>query len=123
MKPFIFISVLISLLSLGCDHEELVTGAEGSIVKSPINPVEIQGQINYAPLKAKIHVFDRNLIKVTSFESNEEGFYIVFLKPGIYTFIPDKNTPIMSPQLQSKLIEIESIEITKVDLNFDTGIR
>ncbi len=123
MIRLLFIGLIILITTFSCENSEITTGAQGYVTKSPINPVEQAGQINYAPLKAIFHVYTIGGSKVTVFSSNEEGFYQVFLSPGSYKVIPEKNTTIMNPEIQVKEISIESVGFTKIDLSFDTGIR
>lgn len=123
MKKYILLFCLGLFSFISCENEEVITGAEGYIMKSPISPVEIQGQLNYAPLMATFYVYNTQGSIVLKFNSNSDGWYHVALLPGTYTVVPDKSAPIMSPQFQSKLIKVESVGYTKIDLSFDTGIR
>jgi hypothetical protein len=47
----------------------------------------------------------------------------VILPAGIYRIVPDADAPIISPQSQAKVAEVESVGLTEVRLEFDTGIR
>ena len=119
------LKLVISLLIIftSCDHQEITTGIEGHVYRSPINPVEIEGQINYAPFSALFHVYNKDENRILSFTSSADGSFKVKLLPGNYIIIPDKTAPLMGAQFQIKEVKIEPIGITKIDLNFDTGIR
>lgn len=116
--------VFLVILSLfACENEELTTGLEGIVFKGPINPVEIEGQINDAPFSALFHVYNLDGKLNTTFSSNNKGEYKVMLAPGNYRIIPDKSAPIMGPTFQVKEAAVNTEGITNKDFYFDTGIR
>lgn len=120
-RYFLILSIIYSLFN--CENQEITTSLEGYVYKSPIHPVEIQGQINYAPFSALFHVYNISGDKITSFSSNIEGAYKIKLLPGNYKIIPDKSAPIMGAQYQIKEVKVAPIGISILDLYFDTGIR
>ena len=107
----------------GCENIELTTGLEGTVYRGPINPVEMEGQVNDAPFSALFNVFNLNDKYIKSFSSNADGKFNVMLAPGDYKIIPDKSAPIMGAEFQVKEVTLDPAGITKLDLFFDTGIR
>lgn len=110
-------------LVFACEKNEITTGLEGTVFKGPINPVEIEGQVNDAPFAAEFHVYDEKDKFVKSFLSDENGNFKVLLEPGELKIIPDQSAPIIAPEHQVKEITIGVDGIKKQDLYFDTGIR
>lgn len=110
-------------LVFACEKNEITTGLEGTVFKGPINPVEIEGQVNDAPFAAEFHVYDEQDKFIKSFLSDENGNFKVLLEPGDFKLIPDQSAPIIMPEHQSREISISTDGIKKQDLYFDTGIR
>ena len=121
-KSSTFIVILFLAFS-GCEKDELTTGLEGIVFKGPINPVEIEGQINDAPFAALFNVYDKKDKFIKSFSSDDNGEFSVMLEPGDYKISPDDSAPIMNPEYQVKTVQIGTDSMTKEDLYFDTGIR
>jgi hypothetical protein len=107
----------------GCEKIELTTGLEGTVFRGPINPVEMEGQVNDAPFSALFNVYNLNDKHVKSFSSNADGKFNVMLASGDYKIIPDKSAPIMGAEFQVKEVTLDPVGITRQDLFFDTGIR
>jgi len=107
----------------GCENIELTTGLEGTVFRGPINPVEMEGQVNDAPFSALFNVYNLNDRLIKSFSSNTNGEFNVMLAPGNYKIIPDKSAPIMGAEFQVKEVTLDPVGITRLDLFFDTGIR
>ncbi|MDP3359447.1 MAG: hypothetical protein Q8S41_08875 [Lutibacter sp.] len=119
---------LIQIVFLGlsaCEHnkEEITTGLEGIVYRGPINPVEMEGQVNDAPFSALFRVYNLKNKLITSFSSNAAGEFMVMLAPGNYKIIPDKSVPIMGAESQVKEVTVNAVGITNINLYFDTGIR
>lgn len=99
------------------------TGLQGVVVRGPIQPVCTENEpCNDEPFAASFTVEHAGKI-VSSFNSDEEGKFLVYLKPGLYTIIPGDDAPIISPASQPKEVEVLAGELTTVTLSFDTGIR
>lgn len=118
-----FLIVFLALIACENNKEEITTGLAGIVYRGPINPVEMEGQINDAPFNALFRVYNLKNKLVTSFSSNAAGEFIVMLAPGNYKIIPDKSAPIISAESQVKEITVNQSGITNLDLYFDTGIR
>ena len=115
--------VFLALIACENNKEEITTGLEGTVYRRPINPVEMEGQINDAPFSALFRVYNLKNKLITSFSSNAAGEFMVMLALGNYKIIPDKSAPIMSAESQVKEITVNQSGITNLDLYFDTGIR
>ncbi|MBI9042455.1 hypothetical protein [Lutibacter sp.] len=121
----IFIALSFLLIFNGCTNNEqlITTGLKGQMFRGPIAPVVVDGQLNDAPFSAKFFIYTSKNKKITSFVSNENGEYMVLLSPGNYKVVPDKSAPILGAEFQTKEVIVNSVEITNLDLYFDTGIR
>ena len=122
-QKIIPVLIFMVIIVLACEKKEITTGLEGTVLKGPINPVEIVGQVNDAPFAAEFHVYDEQDKFVKSFLSDENGKFKVLLDPGEFKIIPDQSSPIIMPEHQSKEISIGTEGIKNQDLYFDTGIR
>jgi len=119
-----FVLIFMFLFGLfGCENIELTTGLEGTVYRSPINPVEMEGQVNEAPFRALFNVYNLNDQHIKSFSSNANGEFNVLLAPGDYQIIPDKSAPIMGAGIQVEEVSVDPGGITSQDLFYDTGIR
>src|SRR5680860_895801 len=120
-KSGLIFMVLFGLFA--CENIELTTGLEGTVFRGPINPVEMEGQVNDAPFSALFNVYNLNDKHIKSFSSNADGKFNVMLAPGDYKIIPDKSARIMGAGFQVKEVTVDPVGITRQDLFFDTGIR
>lgn len=84
----------------GCEKIELTTGLEGTVFRGPINPVEMEGQVNDAPFSALFNVYNLNDRRIKSFSSTTDGKFNVMLAPGNYKIIPDKSAPVMGAEFR-----------------------
>jgi len=116
--------IFMILLGLfGCEDIELTSGLEGTVYRGPINPLEMEGQVNDAPFSALFNVYNLNDKRIKSFSSNANGQFNVMLATGDYKIIPDKSAPIMGGGIQVEEVTLDPGGITMQDLFFDTGIR
>ena len=125
IKRSIGIILIVFLGLTACENikEEITTGLEGIVYRGPINPVEMEGQVNDEPFSALFRVYNLKNKLITSFSSNAAGEFMVMLPPGNYKIIPDNSAPIMGAEFQVKEITVNAVGITNIDLFFDTGIR
>lgn len=99
------------------------TGLQGVVLRGPVQPVcRIDEPCDDEPFVASFSVEQSGRV-VSSFTSNEEGKFLVYLKPGRYTITPGQDAPILFPESQGKEVEVLAGELTSVTLSFDTGIR
>ena len=99
------------------------TGLEGKVLRGPIQPVCQIGQTcDDAPFSANFLV-QQNNFTIATFRSDDNGKFVIGLKPGSYTVVPSNDAPLMQPSLQVKPVEVGPTGLTQVELHFDTGIR
>jgi hypothetical protein len=100
----------------------VTTGLSGVVMRGPIVPV---CQINVpceAPFSGAFSV-EQDARHVTEFRSDADGRFTVMLRPGTYRIVPAADAPIISPQAQSKMVDVGPVGLTQVLLEFDTGLR
>ena len=97
------------------------TGLEGTVTRGPVTPVCRVGVPCYAPFSAAFTVSQGQLV-VARFQSDSAGHYEVLLAPGTYAIVPDSGAPVF-PGGQSRPATVGPAGITRLDLQFDTGIR
>ena len=116
---------IICTLASACDQPvspTVTTGLTGVVVRGPIAPV---CQINVAcdaPFSAAFSVL-QDARRITEFRSDADGRFTVMLRAGIYRIVPAADAPIISPQAQSKMVDVGPVGLTQVRLEFDTGLR
>ena len=98
------------------------TGLTGVVVRGPITPVcRIEVPCD-APFSAEFSV-EQDGRRISRFRSDVEGRFTVMLSAGVYRVVPSADTPIFSPESQVKTVEVLTVGLTEVRLQFDTGIR
>ena len=97
------------------------TGLVGTVTRGPITPVCRVGVPCDAPFAASFTVTRQTLV-VAHFQSDSAGHYEVLLAPGAYTVTPDSGSPVF-PKGQAKVATVGPVGLTRLDLQFDTGIR
>ena len=119
-------SILLVILFLFRSCNPLVvneSGIEGTVLRGPICPVVTdKDPCPDAPFRALFHVLDEVGTEVTTFRSDDQGFFRVLLGPGEYSIVADESAPLF-PKRQSQMVTVESNTFTDVTLLFDTGIR
>jgi hypothetical protein len=99
------------------------TGIRGTVLWGPVKPGPARlGQSDEEPFRATFHVLDSEH-EVARFESDGKGNFEVSLPAGDYTIVPDKSTPIPTPQSQTKTVTVPEDGFALVTLRFDTGMR
>jgi hypothetical protein len=97
------------------------TGLEGTITRAPVMPVCLVGVPCDAPFSGGFEVL-RSQRPVARFVSDSAGRYLVLLAPGDYTIVPDSMSPLLLG-VQSRAATVGTVGMTRLDLQFDTGIR
>jgi hypothetical protein len=123
------LTLVLIALTLGCGSqpsnillaEKQDTGLEGTVLRGPIQPVCRIGEPCDAPFSAAFQVWQQQHL-VARFHSDSTGHYRVLLAPGAYTVMADSGAPIW-PARQAHDVTVGPVGVTRVDLNFDTGIR
>lgn len=98
------------------------TGLTGVVVRGPIAPVCQIDRPCAAPFSAEFVVYD-DARRIAGFTSDPQGRFTVMLPPGMYKVVPSANAPIIQPSAQVKTVEVQSVGLTEIRLEFDTGIR
>ena len=119
---------LAAICLVGCPHTDMPvntaeTGIRGNALWGPVKPGPSRpGQSDEAPLRATFLVHSAGR-KVAHFKSDAKGRFEVLLPAGDYVIVPDKSTPMPSPQEQKKSVTVPEEGFAVVTLRFDTGMR
>ena len=100
----------------------LTTGLTGVVVRGPVTPVcQVQTPCEL-PFAATFSV-EESARRVAEFRSDADGRFTVLLPQGVYRIVPAADAPILSPQSQIKMVDVQPTGLTEVRLEFDTGLR
>jgi hypothetical protein len=117
--------MMICFSMTACDHPSSptpTTGMTGVVVRGPIAPVCQVGIACDAPFSAAFSVVQDGR-RVAEFRSDANGRFTVMLRAGTYRIVPADDAPIISPRAQAKTVNVLTMGLTEVRLEFDTGIR
>ena len=120
-----FVAVPLLLALAGCNRPAApdgTTGLSGVVLRGPTRPVCQVDVPCDAPFSASFTVEQSGRV-VATFHSDTDGRFTVALAPGDYAVVPGADAPILSPQSQSKAVQVRPSGFTAVQLEFDTGIR
>jgi hypothetical protein len=106
----------------GMQIDPPVTGLVGTMLRGPVMPVCRPTVPCDAPFAASF-VAQQDQRTVATFQSDSLGQFLVGLSPGTYLIVPGPNAPIISPGSQTREVTVGPVGLTKVQLEFDTGIR
>jgi hypothetical protein len=98
------------------------TGLTGVVVRGPITPVCRVDIPCDAPFSAGFSV-QQSGRRAGQFRSDANGRFTVWLSPGAYRVVPDSDAPLIAPASQARAVDVGSVGLTSVRLEFDTGIR
>jgi hypothetical protein len=98
------------------------TGLTGVVVRGPITPVCQLDVPCDAPFSAGFTV-EQDGRSVARFRSDTNGHFTVWLRPGTYRVVPDRDAPLLVPASQARAVDVGQTGLTNVRLAFDTGIR
>lgn len=103
-------------------HTYLSSGIYGYVTESPTCPgPERPGQICSKPYKTQLVIKNADGTQViTTVSSDSAGYFRVALPPGNYVINGSSDLP---PYLNPINITVQNNTFTKVQLDFDTGIR
>ena len=127
MRKKTYIPLLLVLLVLTASCSASASGSgdsgiEGYAHIGPMCPVAREGEeCPDAPYQAAFSVFDASGREVSTFESDEEGYFKVDLAPGTYTVQAEPTRGITHAEPQEVIIEEGGY--TSVEMLFDSGIR
>jgi hypothetical protein len=116
------------VLALGCSSGPTTEGVgqgpglEGQVLRGPVTPTCAPDHPCDLPFAATFHI-QQNGIERARFTSDTLGHFAIALAPGSYRIIPDDAAPVMDPGSQAKDVAVGTSGVTRVRLEFDTGIR
>jgi hypothetical protein len=102
------------------------TGIEGQAFIGPVRPRLRQNDTapNVAPFKATLIILTVNGEReVTRFETEADGKFRVALSPGEYILRAVGGQGKMAPRANDENITVRAGQFTKVQINFDSGMR
>ena len=123
--PALFLLLVTAIIATACGNPASstpTTGLTGVVVRGPITPVCRIDIPCDAPFSAGFSV-QQNGRQAGQFRSDADGRFTVWLSPGAYRVVPDRDAPLMAPASQARAVEVGSVGLTAVRLEFDTGIR
>ena len=99
------------------------SGIEGQVTIGPAcpGPVSIESPCPDRPFQATIVVLDQNNVKVTQFQSGEDGYFHQPLPPGEYILHP--LAPGAMPHAGDQPVTVNAGQYTQVQIIYDSGIR
>jgi hypothetical protein len=116
--------VTVAVFSLRQTRAQFPTGIEGVITIAPIRPGPIKAGAEIptsGPLPNAVFTVAADKAKVTSFATDSEGRFRVFLKPGHYLVsLAEQRFPRPCGPFD---VDVESTKMTKVEWRCDTGMR
>jgi hypothetical protein len=95
---------------------------EGQVLRGPITPVCRLDVPCSAGFSATFQVYRASQL-VSEFTTDAQGNFGLSLAPGTYTVVPPSNAPIMNARSQTRTVVVGDQGVTRVVLEFDTGIR
>ena len=119
--------LLTAVFVVGCMHAPgpayaAETGIRGAVLLGPVRPgPERVGQSNEAPLQASFTVYEADR-KVAGFKSDDKGLFELSLPPGVYTLVPNKGTPVPTPERQKTQVTVPEDGYATVTIRLDSGM-
>jgi hypothetical protein len=124
LRKFLAFLVFVLLL-VGCGPSstaEPASGVEGHVTIGPVCPVvQVDNPCPDKPFQATLTVLNPRGKKVTSFQTDTDGFYHVPLKPGDYVMHPE--SPNVMPSATDQPFTVLAEQFTTLDIAYDSGIR
>jgi hypothetical protein len=93
----------------------------GEVTFGPLGPVVRRGGVNYRPYQARISVLDETGRLITQCDTDQAGRFVVNLDAGEYTLRPESPGP--HPRAAQQVIRVRAGQVTRVGINYDSGIR
>lgn len=99
-------------------------GIKGFVVIGPICPVQRAGDdsCNDKPVKTNIVIKDKKKDVIKSFETLEDGSFLVDLSPGNYVIYADSGNNTLGGS-KPEYVTVEDGKFSEVTIRIDTGIR
>ncbi|MCU0634898.1 MAG: hypothetical protein MUE41_08500 [Gemmatimonadaceae bacterium] len=126
MRPrFLCVPALVALTACAdaITFGEPSTTLVATVVRGPVVPVcRVDEVCEDAPFVSGFDI-ERGGVRVATVRSDTAGRFRVALAPGEYRVVPQPDAPIIFPRSQVKLVRVTTDSVTRVRLQFDTGIR
>jgi hypothetical protein len=131
-RVFIIISLIGVVLFSGCDKRIILDSGylEGTITIGPICPVQTDPPAPECLPTAEtfnaypVSVWTANgRIKIAQIKPSTDGKFTVELSPGNYKVILEKEQNGVGGSSLPVVVTINTLEITTLNINIDTGIR
>ena len=100
------------------------SGIEGYVTEGPMCPGPVQVGNNTCPdipYQATISILDANHTKITQFQTDANGFFMLYLSPGTYILHPESSKPF--PHAADQTVIVSKGQFTQVTIVYDTGMR
>jgi len=122
MLRIIFIFILLLSACSATTPEAINSGIEGQVFIGPICPVVQVGQeCPDQPYQAVVTVNSPQGERIAQVETDENGRFVIPLKPGEYILHPE--SPNQLPFASEQTVIVEDGKFTQVIVNYDSGIR
>ena len=99
------------------------TGIRGTVLWGPVSPGPSMPAIQVDEPTSVTFSVRRGRAQVAAFRSDNEGRFELILPPGDYTIVPDKSTPIPSPESQKTRVTVPEDGFTDIIIRLDTGMK
>jgi len=99
------------------------SGIEGQVLLGPAcpGPVSVDKPCPDQPYQATIQVQDQNGNTITQFQTDSNGNFHVSLNPGTYVLHPESSRAF--PRAADQTVTVDPGQFTKVQIEYDSGIR
>lgn len=126
-KTLLLLAILIMtacLPNVNDPNESLDSGIEVQVLIGPMCPVvQIGTDCPDQPYQASLTIIDSKGREVIQFETDEQGRYKAHLEPGQYTLRPESPEGTVLPRAGEQSFTVEAHQLTRIVVNYDSGIR
>jgi hypothetical protein len=124
--PLVLCLLVLSACSprIGPSPNSLQSGIEIQVLIGPMCPVVQAGtECPDQPYQAELTLLDPNGREILQFETDAQGSYATSLEPGRYILRPESPPGSPLPSAEEQQFVVESGEITRLLVRYDSGIR
>lgn len=102
----------------------LDSGIYGRVTIGPMCPVVTQNSpCPDEPYQTTVAVLDESGDEVTTFETAEDGAFLLNLFPGRYTLVPEQPNQGAPPTAAERIVDVPQGTRVEVNISYDSGIR
>lgn len=102
--------------------ESINSGISGQVTLSPTCPMVLNNvDCSDRPYQATINVLNAQSETVGRIQSDTSGYFQKYLKPGTYILRPESSS--VPPYAVEQTVTVKENQMTKVTINYDSGIR